>query len=106
MVAPTALGPPSRDPVRARGRLRVVTADGPDPVPQHRFRVERGRPDQESSATTVGAVDDDGLVAPQLNSTLVGRSAVLAQLTELTDEQAAYIGVPKQGPFKPDTYRY
>ena len=29
-----------------------------------------------------------------------------AQLTELTDEQAAYIGVPKQGPYKPDTYRY
>ena len=24
----------------------------------------------------------------------------------LTDEQAAYIGVPKQGPYKPDTYRY
>ncbi|MCB1979213.1 MAG: adenosylhomocysteinase, partial [Casimicrobiaceae bacterium] len=22
------------------------------------------------------------------------------------DEQAAYIGVPKQGPYKPDTYRY
>jgi adenosylhomocysteinase len=29
-----------------------------------------------------------------------------AQLTELTDAQAAYIGVPKQGPYKPDTYRY
>jgi adenosylhomocysteinase len=29
-----------------------------------------------------------------------------AQLSTLTDEQAAYIGVPKQGPFKPDTYRY
>ncbi|MFT3666801.1 adenosylhomocysteinase [Piscinibacter sp.] len=29
-----------------------------------------------------------------------------AQLTELTDEQAAYIGVPKQGPYKPDSYRY
>ncbi|TDQ43242.1 adenosylhomocysteinase [Tepidicella xavieri] len=29
-----------------------------------------------------------------------------AKLTELTDEQAAYIGVPKHGPFKPDTYRY
>jgi adenosylhomocysteinase len=29
-----------------------------------------------------------------------------AQLTELTEEQADYIGVPKQGPFKPDTYRY
>ncbi len=29
-----------------------------------------------------------------------------AQLSELTDEQAAYIGVQKSGPFKPDTYRY
>ncbi len=29
-----------------------------------------------------------------------------AKLTTLTDEQAAYIGVQKQGPFKPDTYRY
>ncbi len=29
-----------------------------------------------------------------------------AQLTELTDTQARYIGVDKQGPFKPDHYRY
>ncbi len=29
-----------------------------------------------------------------------------AVLTELTDEQAAYIGVPKEGPYKPDSYRY
>jgi len=29
-----------------------------------------------------------------------------AQLTTLSDAQAAYIGVQKQGPFKPDTYRY
>jgi len=29
-----------------------------------------------------------------------------AMLTELTDEQAAYIGVAKDGPYKPDTYRY
>jgi adenosylhomocysteinase len=29
-----------------------------------------------------------------------------AQLTELSEEQAAYIGVPKQGPYKPETYRY
>ncbi|MEY3755060.1 MAG: hypothetical protein RLY27_1668 [Pseudomonadota bacterium] len=29
-----------------------------------------------------------------------------AQLTVLTDEQANYIGVTKQGPFKSDTYRY
>ncbi len=29
-----------------------------------------------------------------------------AQLTELTDAQARYIGVPKEGPYKPDHYRY
>jgi len=29
-----------------------------------------------------------------------------AQLTELTDEQVAYIGVKKEGPYKPDHYRY
>ncbi len=29
-----------------------------------------------------------------------------AQLTELTDEQAAYISVPKQGPYKANHYRY
>jgi adenosylhomocysteinase len=29
-----------------------------------------------------------------------------AKLSELSDEQAAYIGVPKQGPYKPDSYRY
>ena len=29
-----------------------------------------------------------------------------AQLTELTDQQASYIGVPKQGPYKAEHYRY
>ena len=29
-----------------------------------------------------------------------------AQLTELTDVQASYIGVSKQGPYKVDQYRY
>ena len=29
-----------------------------------------------------------------------------AQLSTLTDQQAAYIGVPKEGPYKPDHYRY
>ncbi len=29
-----------------------------------------------------------------------------AMLTELTSEQASYIGVDKNGPYKPDTYRY
>ncbi|HXD96014.1 MAG TPA: adenosylhomocysteinase, partial [Candidatus Acidoferrum sp.] len=29
-----------------------------------------------------------------------------ARLTELSDEQAKYIGVPKIGPYKSDHYRY
>lgn len=33
-------------------------------------------------------------------------SQIGAQLTVLTEEQAKYIGVPVQGPFKTDTYRY
>jgi len=32
--------------------------------------------------------------------------ALGVRLTELTPEQSAYIGVPVDGPFKPDTYRY
>ena len=32
--------------------------------------------------------------------------AVGARLTELTQEQADYIGVPKDGPYKPEHYRY
>src|SRR3954468_8008647 len=32
--------------------------------------------------------------------------ALGVRLTELTREQAAYIGVPVEGPFKPDHYRY
>jgi adenosylhomocysteinase len=33
-------------------------------------------------------------------------STLSAQLSELTDEQAAYIGVPKAGPYKSEHYRY
>jgi adenosylhomocysteinase len=29
-----------------------------------------------------------------------------AMLSELTEDQAAYIGVRKEGPYKPDSYRY
>jgi adenosylhomocysteinase len=28
------------------------------------------------------------------------------KLTKLTDRQADYIGVPQDGPYKPDAYRY
>jgi adenosylhomocysteinase len=33
-------------------------------------------------------------------------SKLSAQLTELTDEQAGYLGVSKAGPYKPEHYRY
>jgi adenosylhomocysteinase len=33
-------------------------------------------------------------------------SKLAATLTDLTDKQARYIGVHREGPFKPDTYRY
>jgi len=29
-----------------------------------------------------------------------------AHLTELTTEQAEYLGIPMEGPYKPDHYRY
>ena len=32
--------------------------------------------------------------------------ALGVSLTDLTPEQAAYIGVPVEGPYKPDEYRY
>ena len=32
--------------------------------------------------------------------------ALSARLTQLTPEQAEYIGVPVDGPYKPDHYRY
>ena len=28
------------------------------------------------------------------------------KLIEMSDKQSTYIGVPKDGPFKPDSYRY
>ena len=33
-------------------------------------------------------------------------AALGVELTELTPEQSAYLGVPVEGPFKPDHYRY
>ena len=33
-------------------------------------------------------------------------SAFVANLTELTEEQAKYMGLSKTGPFKPNYYRY
>lgn len=32
--------------------------------------------------------------------------ALGVQLTEMTEDQAGYLGVPQNGPYKPDLYRY
>jgi adenosylhomocysteinase len=48
-------------------------------------------------------------VLPKLLDEKVARlqlTTLNAQLTELSEAQAAYIGVSKSGPYKPDTYRY
>jgi adenosylhomocysteinase len=48
-------------------------------------------------------------VLPKLLDEKVARlhlDAVGVHLTALTDDQAAYIGVPLEGPYKPDHYRY
>ena len=48
-------------------------------------------------------------VLPKLLDEHVARlqlSKLGVELTQLSDEQAAYIGVKKEGPYKPDTYRY
>jgi adenosylhomocysteinase len=48
-------------------------------------------------------------VLPKLLDEKVARlhlAALGIHLTELRPEQAAYIGVPVEGPYKPDHYRY
>ena len=60
---------------------------------------------------TLFVKDDDSLaeqVQREFPQARVVKSlnTVNAQLTELTDEQAAYISVKKEGPYKPDHYRY
>jgi adenosylhomocysteinase len=48
-------------------------------------------------------------VLPKLLDEKVARlhlEAVGAHLTQLTQDQASYIDVPLEGPYKPDHYRY
>ena len=35
-----------------------------------------------------------------------GTSGLRGLVTELTDDQSAYLGIDKSGPYKPDHYRY
>ncbi|RUM98561.1 adenosylhomocysteinase [Pseudaminobacter arsenicus] len=59
--------------------------------------------------TKPGAYENQVYVLPKHLDEKVARlhlDKLGAKLTELSDEQAAYIGVTSQGPFKPDHYRY
>ncbi|HSG07469.1 MAG TPA: adenosylhomocysteinase [Longimicrobiales bacterium] len=60
-------------------------------------------------ASNAGAYQNKVYVLPKKLDEKVARlhlAQLGARLTELTDKQAAYIGVDKDGPYKPDHYRY
>ncbi|MED5292779.1 MAG: adenosylhomocysteinase, partial [Actinomycetota bacterium] len=55
------------------------------------------------------ALDNDVYLLPKRLDEEVARlhlDKLGVKLTTLTSEQAQYIGVPVEGPFKPDHYRY
>jgi adenosylhomocysteinase len=59
--------------------------------------------------TNAGAYEKKVYTLPKQLDEKVARlhlGKVGAKLTELRPEQATYIGVPVEGPYKPDTYRY
>jgi adenosylhomocysteinase len=59
--------------------------------------------------TKPGEYKNDVYVLPKHLDEKVARlhlAKLGVKLTELSKEQAAYIGVPAQGPFKADHYRY
>jgi adenosylhomocysteinase len=59
--------------------------------------------------TRAGEYENKVYVLPKHLDEKVARlhlDALGVRLTTLTDEQADYIGVPVDGPYKPDTYRY
>jgi adenosylhomocysteinase len=59
--------------------------------------------------TTAGKYKNEVYVLPKHLDEKVARlhlDKLGVKLTELSDKQAAYIGVARDGPFKPDHYRY
>ncbi len=64
---------------------------------------------QVELATNAAAYENRVYVLPKRLDEKVARlhlQKLGADLTELSDRQAAYIGVDKEGPYKPDHYRY
>ena len=59
--------------------------------------------------TNTGQYENKVYVLPKHLDEKVARlhlDALGVRLTQLTPEQADYIGVPMDGPYKPETYRY
>ena len=59
----------------------------------------------------VAAADARGKAAPDVGEVLaqlrgLHLDKIGAKLTKMTDKQASYIGIPAEGPFKTDQYRY
>ena len=70
------------------------------------FEVDPGpsiRSGVESSVVTMMALFGEHFLPPVLRHHL---EHVGAKLTKLRQDQADYIGVPVEGPYKPDHYRY
>ena len=64
---------------------------------------------QVELATNNGAYQNRVYVLPKHLDEKVARlhlAQLGARLTELTEDQASYIGVDQDGPYKPDHYRY
>ena len=63
-------------------------------------------PDVAMMVKYLGA--DAGMIATASHNPIQwnGLKTLNAQLTDLSEEQARYIGVTRDGPYKPDHYRY
>ena len=98
-----------RNPIRTRGPMQVNVAfaeqfSSASPYP---YPVRTSIADE--LFTRRGQYENKGYVLPKHLDEKVARlhlDALGVKLTELRPEQAAYIGVPVEGPYKPDTYRY
>ena len=65
--------------------------------------VSEGHPDKVADQISDAVLD---AIIKQDKRARLQLMKLNAQLTELTEEQARYIGVAKQGPYKADQYRY
>merc|ERR1712149_33497 len=87
--------------------------DGPDQIVDDggdaTILIHKGREFEEKYAKETKKYKNDVYLLPKELDEKVARlhiDACGAKLTTLTKEQADYIGVKIEGPYKPDTYRY